>query len=66
MAQATTTNTIAALRRVFSYFGSPEQLVTNNRSQFTSADFQKFLRENDMEHTLTAPGYPTTNSLAER
>ena len=26
MAQATTTNTIAALRRVFSYFGLPELL----------------------------------------
>lgn len=66
MGQATTTNTIAALRRVFSYFGLPEHLVTDNGSQFTSAEFQNFLKENDIEHTLTAPGHPATNGLAER
>ena len=65
MGQATTINTIAALRRVFSYFGLPEHLVTDNGSQFTSAEFQKFLKENDIEHTLTAPGHPATNGLAE-
>ena len=65
MGQATTTNTIAFLRRVFSYFGLPEHLVTNNGSQFTSAEFQKFLKENDMERTLTAPGHPATNGIAE-
>ena len=66
MGQATTTNPIAALTRVFSYFGLPEHLVTDNGSQFTSAEFQKFLKENDIEHTLTAPGHPATNGLAER
>ncbi|XP_015780595.1 PREDICTED: uncharacterized protein K02A2.6-like [Acropora digitifera] len=66
MGQATTTNTIAALRRVFSYFGLPEHLVTDNGSQFTSAEFQNFLKENDIEHALTAPGHPATNGLSER
>ena len=66
MGQATTTNTIAALRRVFSYFGLPEHLVTDNGSQFTSTEFQKFLKDNDIEHTLTAPGHPATKDLAER
>ena len=66
MGQATTTNTIAALRRVFSCFGFPEHLVTDNGNQFTSAEFQKFLKENDIEHTLTAPGHPATKGLPER
>ena len=66
MAQASTTNTIAALRRVFSYFGLPEHLVTENGCQFTSVDFQKFRKENDIKHTLTAPGHPGTNGFAER
>ncbi|XP_015748172.1 PREDICTED: uncharacterized protein K02A2.6-like [Acropora digitifera] len=66
MGQATTTNTIAALRRVFSCFGFPEHLVTDNGNQFTSAEFQKFLKENDIEHTLTAPGHPKTKCLPER
>ena len=65
MAQAVTPNAIAALRHVFSYFGLPEHLVTDNGSQFTSADFQKFLKDNDIEHALTVPGHPETNGLAE-
>ena len=31
-----------------------------------SDEFQKFLRENDILDTLTAPGHPATNGLAER
>ena len=66
MTHATSTNTITALRHIFSYFGLPEHLVTDNGTQFTSDEFQKFLRENDILHTLTAPGHPATNGLAER
>ena len=53
MTHATSTNTITALRHIFSYFGLPEHLVTDNGTQFTSDEFQKFLRENDILHTLT-------------
>ena len=63
MTHATSTNTITALRHIFSYFGLPEHLVTDNGTQFTSDEFQKFLRENDILHTLTAPGHPATNGL---
>ena len=66
MLHATTTKPTAALRYVFSYFVLPEHLVTDNGTQFTSAEFQNFLRDNDIEHTLTAPGHPATNGLAER
>ena len=66
VSHATTANTNATLRHIFSFFGLPENLVTDNGTQFTSAEFQKFLRDNDIQHTLTAPEYPATNSLAER
>ncbi|KAK3734689.1 hypothetical protein QZH41_002109 [Actinostola sp. cb2023] len=66
MTQATSANTIAALRHTFSYFGLPEHVVTDNGSQFTSAEFQKFLTDNCIQHTTTAPGHPATNGLAER
>ena len=65
MTHATSTNTITALRHIFTYFGLPEHLVTDNRTQFTSDEFQKFLRKNDILHTLTTPGHPATNGLAE-
>ena len=66
MNQATSLTTIAALRHLFSVFGLPEHLVSDNGSQFTSAEFKSFLKDNDILHTLTAPGHPATNGLAER
>jgi hypothetical protein len=66
MSQANSTNTIVALRHIFSYFGLPEHLVTDNGTQFTSVEFQTFLALNDIHHTKTSPGHPATNGLAER
>ena len=63
MTRATSTNAITALRHIFSYFGLPEHLVTDNGTQFKSDEFQKFLRENDILHTLTAPGHPASRTL---
>ena len=40
--------------------------MTDNDSQFTSAEFQEFLTENDIKHTLTTLGNPAFNGLAER
>lgn len=66
MSHATSASTIAALRHIFSSFGLPEHIVTDNGSQFTSEEFQKFLNDHDIQHTTTAPGHPATNGLAER
>jgi len=66
MTTANSSNTIAALRHLFSHFGLPDHIVTDNGTQFTSFEFQNFLRLNDVFHTKTAPGHPATNGLAER
>lgn len=66
MSHATSATTISALKHIFSCFGLPEHIVTDNGSQFTSAEFQKFLSDNDIQHTTTAPGHAATNGLAER
>ncbi|CAB4020684.1 Transposon Ty3-G Gag-Pol poly [Paramuricea clavata] len=66
MSNATSTTTITALRHIFSNFGLPEHIVSDNGSQFTSEEFQKFLNDNNIQHTTTAPGHPATNGLAER
>ena len=66
MSHATSATTITALRHIFSNFGLPEHIVTDNGSQFTSEEFQTFLKDNDIQHTTTAPGHPATNGLAER
>ena len=41
-------------------------IVTDNGSQFSSQEFKNSLTQNDVIHTLTAPGHPATNGLAER
>ena len=63
---ATSETTIGALRRLFSQFGLPEHIVTDNGTQFTSAQFKNFLVKNNIRHTCSAPGHPATNGTAER
>jgi transposase InsO family protein len=66
MSNATSTTTITVLRHIFSNFGLPEHIVSDNGSQFTGEEFQEFLNDNNIQHTTTAPGHPATNGLAER
>lgn len=57
--------TISKLREVFCRFGIPDIIVSDNGTQFTSAEFKEFLRVNGIEQKLTAPGNPSTNGQAE-
>ena len=66
MKQSTTSATISNLRRLFATFGTPEHIVSDNGTQFTSMEFQEFLQRNGIRYTYTAPGHPATNGLAER
>uniref|UniRef100_A0A3P9MD94 Integrase catalytic domain-containing protein n=1 Tax=Oryzias latipes TaxID=8090 RepID=A0A3P9MD94_ORYLA len=66
MSQITTQATITRLRRLFSSFGLPEQIVTDNATTFTSAEFKTFVKMNGIHHTTSAPGHPASNGLAER
>ena len=64
--KTTTSKTVEALRTVFARNGLPEQLVSDNGPQFTSEEFQLFLKKNGVKHTTSAPNHPATNGLAER
>ena len=66
MSSTTTTNTIVVLRRLFSAYGRPEQMVSDNGPQFTSAEFADFCRVNGIKHIRTSPYHPSSNGLAER
>ncbi len=54
------------LRTLFSRYGLPEVLVSDNGPQFTSEEFQKCLKANGVKHARSAPFHPATNGLAER
>ena len=64
--KTTTSKTVEALQTVFARNGLPEQLVSDNGPQFTSEEFQLFLKKNGVKHTTSAPYHPATNGLAER
>lgn len=64
-----TTNTdwcIRQLRNMFSTFGIPSVLVSDNGPQFKSCMFETFLQNNNVCHRTSAPYHPATNGQAER
>ena len=62
----TTATTINACREFFTTYGIPCVLVSDHGVQFTSGEFQKFLRLNGVFHKMGAPYHPSTNGQAER
>lgn len=63
----TTSHTIIEkLREIFSYFGIPEVIVSDNGAQFTSREFETFMKLNGIRHVRSAPFHPRTNGAAER
>ncbi|XP_064487305.1 uncharacterized protein K02A2.6-like [Ornithodoros turicata] len=63
---ATSESTVTSLRAVFSRFGIPRTLVTDNGTPFTSKEFAEFVRRNCITHLRSAPFHPQSNGLAER
>lgn len=57
--------TIQALRNIFSQFGLPSQLVTDNGPPFSSAEFKMFCDKNVIKHVTSAPYRPQGNGAAE-
>ena len=51
---------------IFARFGLPEVMVTDNRTCFTSSEFQEFAQCNSIRHVRIAPYHPSSNGLAER
>lgn len=62
----TATNAINVLQELFSHYGVPRVLVSDNGTQFTSVEFQRFLRRHNIVHKTSAPFHPATNGQAER
>ena len=57
---------ILELRTLFSRYGIPETLVSDNGTGFTSGEFENFLATNGVKRLKSAPYHPATNGLAER
>ncbi|CAC5381590.1 unnamed protein product [Mytilus coruscus] len=66
MSSKTSEKTINALRCLFSSHGIPTEIVSDNGPQFTSSEFETFLKKNGVKHILSAPYHPSSNGEAER
>ena len=66
MAQVTTSKTVDILIYLFSCYGLPEQIVSDNGPQFISSEFDKFMKGNGIEHVRCSPYQPSSNGAAER
>ena len=66
MSSTTTAKMITVLRQVFSSYGLPEQIVSDNGPQFSSSEFSEFAKLNGIKHILISPYHPLSNGEAER
>ena len=66
MQTTTAEKTIQVMRGMFAAYGLPEQVVSDNGSQFTSQEFADFMKRNGIKHIKSTPYHPSTNGLAER
>ena len=62
---ASSTEVIKKLKAHFARNGSPEILVSDNGTQFTSAEFKSFQEEWSFQHESISPGNSQANGAAE-
>ena len=66
MTSTTATKVIEALKSVFSRYGIPEVLMSDNGPQFACSEMEDFAAQYKFRHITSSPLYPQSNGLAER
>ena len=66
MGVTSTTKTIEVLQHLFSKYGIPEQVVSDNRPQFRSEEFEEFVSTLGIKYYRSAVYHPATNGAVER
>ncbi|XP_037782061.1 uncharacterized protein K02A2.6-like [Penaeus monodon] len=62
----TSTAVIKALKNLFSEYGVPERVYSDNGRQYSSEEFVKFASNWEFEHITSSPHYPQSNGFIER
>ena len=58
--------TISLLRKSFAALGLPEVVVSDNAPNFTSEEFEVFMKKNAIKHIKTPPYHLASNGVVER
>ena len=62
----TSAQTIGKLKNMFAHWGIPDEVVSDNGTQFTSREFKDFADLYGFEHTTSSPHFPQSNGEVER
>ena len=65
MSRTTSEETISKLQKIFSRFGLPKTLVSDNGTAFSSVKFSTFCQQNGINHIRTPPFHPQSNGQVE-
>ncbi|XP_047989868.1 uncharacterized protein K02A2.6-like [Leguminivora glycinivorella] len=65
MTRTTAEEVIKVLREMFSHFGLPKMMVSDNGPPFTSAELANFMQLNGIKHTYSPAYHPSSNGAAE-
>lgn len=57
---------IEMVKSIILQFGLPEEITTDNGTEFDSYEFINFLKANLIQHNQTSPYHPRSNGLVER
>ena len=66
LTRTTAEHIIVEMKKMFSRFGIPEEVKSDNGPQYASQEFQHFAMTWKFQHTTSSPRYPRSNDLAER
>ena len=62
----TSATVIGKLKNFFSHHGIPEMVISDNGTQFSSAEFRTFADRWNLSHVTSSPHYLQSNGAAER
>lgn len=65
LSNLTSAHVISKMKTVFARHGVPETVISDNGTQFTSAEFRDFADKWNFDHQTSSPHYPVSNGQAE-
>lgn len=57
--------TIQALKSIFARYGIPENVISDNGTQFSSQEYKKFAKMYIFKNIYSSPKYPRGDGVAE-